>query len=190
MLNKHRQDGFSLVELLAGIVIVSLLFAIAAPNFSVWIQNQQIRTAAESILNGLQLARSEAVKSNGTATFNLCAPPSASWEVVVASGTAPAPAVSLVCGAASIAAAGVSLRVQEHTGQEGSRNASVLPTTTTVIFNNLGRVVGAAAEFEVTNPIVGAEGRGLNVIVGVGGTLRMCDPSALLAIGDPRRCTP
>ena len=59
------------MELLIGIAIIGILLALAAPNFAVWIQNSKIRTAAESIQNGLQLARAEAVRRNAQVRFQL-----------------------------------------------------------------------------------------------------------------------
>jgi type IV fimbrial biogenesis protein FimT len=193
MLGKCTQHGVSLVELMVAIIIASLLFALAVPSYNGWIQNQQIRNAAESILNGIQLARSEAVKNNRSARLALCDLPSSSWEVLAASTVAPAPAASLACGAGSNAAAG-EIRVQERTGQEGSRQAQLTVTpngATTVTFNSLGRVVanadGSAAITQVDVATTTGD-RPMRIMIGVGGNARMCDPSPLLAAGDPRRC--
>lgn len=193
MLDKGKQCGVSLVELMVAIIIVSLLFALAVPSYSGWIQNQQIRNAAESILNGIQIARSEAVKSNRQARLALCGLPSSSWEVLAASATAPAPSASLACGAGSNAVAG-EIRVQERTGQEGSRLAQLTVTpngATTVTFNSTGRVVanadGSAAitQIDVSTP---TGDRPMRITLGVAGNARMCDPSPLLAASDPRHC--
>lgn len=207
MLTKSKQRGVSLIELMVGIIIVSLLFALAATNYSGWIQNQQIRTAAESILNGIQVTRSEAVKNNAQVRFVLCGLPASSWEVLAASAPAAAPAASLACGAGSNAAAG-EIRVQERSGQEGSRLAQVFATSqlvpipvppilltpdgsTTITFNSFGRVVanadGSASiqRIEVATP---AGDRPLGITVGAAGNTRMCDPSPLLAATDPRHC--
>lgn len=194
MLSKGKQRGFTLIELMVGIVIVSLLFALAANSYRGWIQNQQIRTAAESILNGMQVTRSEAVKNNGRARFVLCGLVSSSWEVLAASAASvAAPAASVACGAGSDAAAG-EIRIQERSGQEGSRLAQVAVTpngATTVTFNGFGRVVANAdgsasiTQIDVSNP---NGDRPLRITLGAGGNTRMCDPSALLAATDPRRC--
>lgn len=189
----NLDKGFSLIEFMVAIVIVSLLFALAVPSYSSWIQNQQIRNAAESILNGIQIARSEAVKNNTSARLALCGLPSSSWEVLAASAVAPAPAASLACGAGSNAAAG-EVRVQERTGQEGARLAQLTVTpngATTVTFNSMGRVVanadGSAAITQID--VATATGdRPMRVTIGVGGNVRMCDPSPLLAASDPRHC--
>ena len=39
----------------------AIMLFIALPNFAVWMQNTQIRTAGEAVLNGMQLARAEAI---------------------------------------------------------------------------------------------------------------------------------
>ncbi|MCK9389927.1 MAG: GspH/FimT family pseudopilin, partial [Sulfuritalea sp.] len=61
----------SLVELAIGLLIVGTLLALAAPSYTGWIQNTKIRTTAEAILNGLQLARAEAVRRNTQIRFQL-----------------------------------------------------------------------------------------------------------------------
>lgn len=192
-----------MVELVVTVLIVSILFAVGVPSYSGWMQNQQIRAGAESILNGIQVARSEAVKNDSPARFVLCSgsnPLSASWEVLVASAPAAAPPVSLACGANSNAAAG-EIRVQERSGQEGSRFAQVtdlvVAGATTVTYNSLGRVVantdGTASltSISVTTPATTAlpnGGRKLQINVGIAGNPRMCDPSPELAATDPRHC--
>lgn len=188
-----RNEGFSLIELMVGIIIVSLLFALAATNYSGWMQNQQIRTAAEAIVNGMQVARSEAVKNNGRARFVLCGLPSSSWEVLVVSAAAAAPAASLACGAGSNAAAG-EIRVQERSAEEGSRLAEVVVTpngATTVTFNSFGRVMANAdgsasiSQADISTPNAD---RPLRVTLSNAGSLRMCDPSPQLPAADPRHC--
>ena len=49
----HLQRGMTMIELMVGIAIVALLLALTAPSFSSWIQSTQIRTAAETLQNGL-----------------------------------------------------------------------------------------------------------------------------------------
>lgn len=199
MLSKSKQRGVTLIELMVAVVILSILFALAVPSYRGWIQNQQIRTAAESILNGIQLARSESVKNNSQARFVLCGLPASSWEILAVSAPAAAPVASLAC-ALSNAVAG-EVRVQERSGQEGSRLAQVVVTsvapqpivspiagdgTTTITFNSFGRVVGGlSTTIEVTTP---TGDRPLWVTIRAGGNTRMCDPSPLLPATDPRHC--
>ena len=49
----------TLIEMLIGLVILGVLMALGVPSFFAWLQSTQVRNAAESIQNGLQLARAE-----------------------------------------------------------------------------------------------------------------------------------
>lgn len=166
-----RQAGLTLIELLVSMLLAGLLMMVGVQSFARWTQNQQIRVAAESILNGLQLARGEAVKRNANVRFALG--DQTSWSVIEAPG-------------------GTTL--QSRSSQEGSPNAAVTPVpngATTVTFNSLGRIVANAdgsaplTQVEVNN---NRGDRPLRITIGNGGNARMCDPSDLLTAGDPRRC--
>lgn len=188
----HR--GVTLIELMVGVTIVAILLAFGLPSFSTWIQNSQIRTAAESVQNGLQLARAEAVRRNADVQFALAG---TNWTVGCATATANCPA-----------------SIQARSGTEGSAYAAVassevLPSgapvaspvfTGTVIFNGLGRVnpaslgAGNNASFLVSNiqgncvacaagsawsdcPATPGKMRCLRVLVSSGGQVSMCDPA-------------
>jgi len=161
-----KSTGFSLTELLVTISILGILTAIAMPSFQVWIQNSQIKNAAESIQNGLQRARAEAVSRNANIEFVL--------------GVNSAWTVHLVGSAANI---------DSHASNEGAVNVirSVLPAAaTTITFNSLGGIAtnaDASAPFsqvELTSAALPAPAtRPLRVTIGVGGNIRMCDPSAV-----------
>lgn len=56
--------GVTLIELMIGLAVLAIMLMSAAPSFSDWIRNTQIRSASESILNGIQTARTEAVRRN------------------------------------------------------------------------------------------------------------------------------
>lgn len=174
MLNlRHNQHGVTLIELMVAIAIFGIVFVMGVPAYSGWIQNQQIRAAAESILNGIQLTRAEAVRQNTNVQFSLTALPMSGWTVSVASTTAV---------------------IQTRSGQEGSANARVatLPAgATTVTFNGLGRATtnldGSAplTEADVTSTASSAA-RNLNIRVS-GGMVNMCDPA--LPATNPQSCS-
>jgi type IV fimbrial biogenesis protein FimT len=173
-----RSAGFSLVELIITIVIVSIVLAMAMPSITEWIQNGQIRTAAESAKNGLQLARMEAVKRNSPVSFtltNLGAVGGTGWTVVrVQTGEV----------------------IQAKPDGEGSNNVVLIATpggATTVTFTGLGRRQAANADGSAVLTTVQADNssltapRRLNVTISVGGEIRTCDPTVTDA-GDPRAC--
>lgn len=58
------QRGLSLVELLAGLVILSVLVSLAAPSFSRMVAEQRLRQVGSELRISLATARSEAVKRN------------------------------------------------------------------------------------------------------------------------------
>lgn len=71
-MNSHRiQRGVTLTELVIAMAIFGALLVMAAQSFSGWIRNSKVRATAESIQNGLQLARAEAVRRNALVRFQL-----------------------------------------------------------------------------------------------------------------------
>ena len=68
---RTNRYGFSLIELMVALAVLGLLLALAMPMFGTMIQNSRIRTSAEAIQNGLQLARAEAVRRNQQVRFQM-----------------------------------------------------------------------------------------------------------------------
>ena len=80
----HRRNaGLSLVELMITIAIFVLLAMMAFPTYSTWVACQQVRTATESVLNGVRVAQGEAVTRKATVRFVL--DPTDGWEVQLVS---------------------------------------------------------------------------------------------------------
>lgn len=170
-----KTQGFSLVELMVGIAIMAVLASLALPSYKVWMQNSRIRATAESIQNGLQIARAEAVKRNLPVQFELS--DDASWTFGCVTVSADCPGT-----------------IQSRAAGEGS-SADVTVVTSpaasdTVEFNSMGRVSAAPVPFTQVNidSSASADDRPLRVTLGVGGNTRMCDPYSGLSTSDPRKC--
>lgn len=70
MKNKKKQ-GFTLIELMITISIIVILLIIGVPSITALMEKTKLKTAASSMNNAIQLARSEAIKRNSPVTFTL-----------------------------------------------------------------------------------------------------------------------
>lgn len=193
MLNQTGQFGVSLIELMIGIAIVSLLMVMGAPSFSLWIQNTQVRTAAESIQNGLQIARTEAVRRNANVRFNLTdASGTVAWSVDCVTVTADCPAgIQTRSGGEGGANARVGISVDAAIPVIGTAIAAGTGLLAGVTFDGLGRIPAAnvgtdIARIDITNA-ARADARRMVILIGTGGQTRMCDPAIALA-ANPQGC--
>jgi type IV fimbrial biogenesis protein FimT len=185
----RRPRGFSLIEMMIAIALVGVLMAIGIPAFRTWTGNAQIRTGAEGVISGLQIARNEAVRRNVNVQFQMQDDP------------APLPANFLGWNV-SIESDGTI--IQQRSGNEGSKSAiaTVLPAgVDTVTFTGLGRLRldGAgvprnqdnslALQFvDVTSQTLSAaDSRALRIEIDTSGLVRMCDPK-VVAASDTRIC--
>jgi type IV fimbrial biogenesis protein FimT len=198
--------GFTLIELAVVLAVVAILLSQAAPAFSAWTRNAQIRTATESIQNGLMLARSEAIRRNRSVEFWLTStanPLQADWLVgcanpVNSNGAGPVAEALGDCpgtrpGAAPFnwiqrqLAADQQTTLPQVAAVDANGNAATIVT-----FSSIGMVTVNAdgsnplAQIDVAIPAMTTGARPLRVLVS-GGQVRMCDPQLSLA-ADPRGC--
>ncbi len=193
-----RQEGVSLVELLIGLAVLGLVLALAIPNLTSWMENTQIRSAAESILNGVQVARAEAIRRNYQATFHLTSSSgSADWCVDT---TVQSTSGNTDCSGNS----GTSInKVQSWAGSQ-DKNARVGASTSStqtytaalsagaglpasVTFDAMGHMVGTGiTRIDVTNSS-DSNARRLVIIISSYGLVRLCDP-LLTHSSNPQGC--
>lgn len=197
-----RQRGMTLIELMIGLGIVAVLLVAGMPSFTLWIQNSQNRAAAESILNGIQLARAEAVRRSTVVRFNLTDTNGLiAWSVGCVTVTTDCPATiqqRLSNEGALNARAGVSSTAipvpapAGHFSTAISAGAGLADGDAGVSFNSVGRVPSAntgtdVTRIDVTNAAMSTSRRYV-VTIGTGGQVRMCDPAIALA-NDPQGCS-
>lgn len=205
----HAPSGMTLIELMVGIAIVAILFALAAPDFRTWIQNTHIRTAAEAIQNGLMLARAEAVRRNTNVRFQLtdtmdngCALSTTGTNWVLSLQDPTGACATPIADPSDLnpPAPGI---IQMRAGAEGSRNAVVAAGQSIILFNGLGRVTPVPAgdiAIDISNPTGGAcvgvglaatpagPMRCLRIVVSTGGQVRMCDPAFVFSTTNTQGC--
>ena len=166
--------GVTLIELMITITVLGLLITLGFPGYRTWIQNTQIRTAAEAIQSGMQLARAEAVRRNTTVQLAMGA--STDWTVSLAT------------------AGGPGQQVQARPAAD-SPNATVAITpagANTLTFDGLGRVApnfdgsNSIQQIDINTSVTIDSPRPLRVALGTGGNVRFCDPA--VAAPDPRAC--
>ena len=192
-----RQRGFTLVELMVTITLMALLLGLAAPAFSEWTRNAQVRTVSDTLQNGARLAQTEAMRRNRQMVFFLsndqgctattaAAANGAFWAIRSVPLLAGETAETVQCGNLSDVAAGINIS-----------------GPTAICFNSMGRQVAN------TNPGAGSatctlasSGRSsydlssvsgtrpLRVLVTLGGQVRICDPARMLSASDPDGCPP
>jgi len=205
----RRTRGFTIIELMVGLVLLGILLTLALPSFMTMAHNSRLRNSAESIVTGLQTARAQALQRNGTVEFLLIneALDPANVGGFVPNTTGPGWAVRVRnpdlsyeyvdgrgLGEGSNQASGATPQV--------AMAATSLPGGNIITFNAIGQTdvsAGQVARFDITHPMGASDDefkcqptgdmRCLRVEVSPGGRVRMCDP-AVTDAGDTRYCTP
>jgi len=169
--------GFTIIEVLIVVSVLGVMLALGVPAMSTFIGNSSIRTNAEAIANGIQFARTEAIRRNAGVTFVLN-PGGATYTVNLASDSS----------------------VLNQRGAEARADAVVVTPSpagaTTLTYTSLGTLsANADASAAITavkvnaNTANAAQLRNMCVLVSVGGVARMCDPLRVDPT-DPQRCQP
>jgi len=189
------QHGFNIIEVMVTLTVLAVLISLGAPGFSEWLQSQRIRASAEAIVNGMQVARGEAIRQNLPVVLGL-EPPTTAWTVC--------PATVSPCDSTTPPPPAAGSFIQNKSAQEGSGNAKIAQSpndSILVTFSPLGAVLNQNQDG--SKPITqidvfyddlglcsaaGGTKRCLRVVVTAGGSIRMCDPTPGIAAPDPRAC--
>jgi type IV fimbrial biogenesis protein FimT len=171
------QRGMSMIEILITITVLAIMMAAAVPAYTAWVQNTQIRTAAESIKNGLQLARIEAIQTNRLVRFAMTT--GSGWKVNPADDPDKDPPIA------------------ERIHEEGTPNVTIVtqpPLAIEVVFDSFGKVVTPPiplTQVDISNPVIvnDDDRRPLRIVITSSGSARMCDPKVTNPT-DTRICPP
>ncbi|WP_211443593.1 GspH/FimT family pseudopilin [Collimonas humicola] len=193
----RSQRGTTLIELMVALAVFATLLALAWPNFKSSIQNAQIRTAAESIVNGLQLTRAEAVRRNSEVQFQLnntlagaAVSGGTDWSIVPDDLSTPGTPNFSTAMQTRNGNDTVNARIGAKTAADFTSAAAAganLPGNIT--FTGMGRLTAASTivQIDVTNT-TGTSARQLSITLTPGGQIRLCDPALTLA-KNPQGCS-
>jgi len=181
-----------MIEVVITIAIMGILMAAAMPSVGDWMRSARVRNTAESIQNGLQQARMEAVRRNRPVSFNLvssldntCTLSATSGNWIVSADANPAGQ----CGATPSTTTAPKVVAKAAMADGGQATISPPNSGTpapTVTLNGLRMVANATA---ITRIALSASDGSYprRVEISSGGIARLCDPGA--TAGDTRACT-
>jgi type IV fimbrial biogenesis protein FimT len=167
-LQRQRIDGFTLIELMVVLSIIAIMAALAGPTISQQLANFRVRSAADSIVTGLNTARAEAARRNSAVSLTLNTS-GEGW------------AVDQVSPATTIRSRG--------NGESSTLTITSTTSSRSVTFRPTGivdtTVTPRLEQITVESAVPNTNKRQINVLGG--GLIRMCDPTVTTA-GDTRAC--
>jgi len=188
LIGHPQQRGVTLIELMIGFALVGILTVMAVPAFQGFMRNAELRNAAETITNGIQTARVEAIRRN--ALVQIILGPGTGWTIQLA---ATGDQIEQHPDAVSTGSTTVVINDMNNDWVSDDADAD------RITFNGMGWRVSNADSSPVINRLdvhnaaagtckhdAGGKLRCLRVVMSNGGGSRMCDPAA--TAGDPRGC--
>lgn len=199
---RRRAGGFSIIELMVVLTLISFLAVMAVPAFGKWTADARCRATAESLTNAIRLTQSMAIAKGRTALFALSTdlPPTYSSTATANSPNWFAELNPLNGSDETAASLGLILK-----STEGTQGGVTITGPAQICFTSLGRLSNlAAAGPNATACTIGTSDanpaattytvaktgatRKFNVVVYLGGRVRMCDLSKTLSSSNPDGC--
>jgi len=203
---RKQSRGFTLIEIMVGLAILSILLAIGVPNMRSWLSASKAVAASEFYAEGFRMARAEAVKRNAPTRLVLTLNATSGqrdWQVDLC-----APSPTVACTNSS----GAWSTVTQTNGDDKAadfksinRSAANLPGTgqmtltrdpvngNAVYFTPLGWIntsLGAANKLKSIKlaPVTADAFPTAAIVVTLAGVVTKCNPT--LASSDSRGCPP
>jgi type IV fimbrial biogenesis protein FimT len=191
----RRSGGFTLLELMVAITLFGILVMLAAPAFTSWVRNAQVRTAAEALQGGFRTAQAEALRRNrqvvlfftddnpaknvsSTQLYTDAAPSATGkkWALQTVPGswgtTEYITGGALTDVAATVAFSGGAAAIcWDASGRMAQIAAGSSGTGVSVACSK------AVTTFAVAQTTTRTDDRPLRVVLQLGGQVRMCDPA-------------
>jgi type IV fimbrial biogenesis protein FimT len=164
---RARARGVTLIELLITVAVLAVGLSLAAPTFRQQVANYRVRSAAESIVNGLNYARAEAVRRNAAVSFTLDTG-GPGWTVAQVS-----PASTLQARSSG--------EVPGVTAASSTSSLALTFTPTGFVDTSGTRL----SQVNLSSSVASTDARRIDIFGA--GLIRVCDPG-VTASGDPRRC--
>jgi type IV fimbrial biogenesis protein FimT len=176
-------SGFSLIELMIVLSVLSILFAVGMPAFGRLLHDIDIRGSAEGLRAGLQKARTEAVTRNTLIRISfsdVSGKPAWTLGCVSSSLRCPATISSYIANADT----------QIRWGAARWNDQTLLSTALTpgnrlpsgVTFNALGAAPGVEGNADVSRidvtHAINEQAKRLVLMITAAGAIRLCDPTA------------
>jgi len=187
------QRGITMIEIMVTIAILAIVMAVGAPGLAGWMQNNQIKTSAQNVLNGLQLARGEAVRRNARVKFTLtdaagttgwsvgCVTVTATCEANIQTGSAADGGTTIRLGVSTATLAGADYAAPIAAGSGMNGSAAVTFTA----FGQVDATVTNITRIDVTSA-TDTNARRLVIRIPDGGSPLLCDP--VLPAGNSQSC--
>jgi type IV fimbrial biogenesis protein FimT len=160
------KNGFTIIELMLAIMVLSIVVAMGVPTLSSTIQNNRLASQTNSLLSTLNYARSEAVKLGSSVTIcgssDQAACNSSNWEdgwIVFRDSN----------GNGAVNAGETILRVQEPLSGGNTLRTSGFSSASNLVFNSRG-MLAATGTFVLCDSRGASDARG--VVMNISGQAR------------------
>jgi prepilin-type N-terminal cleavage/methylation domain-containing protein len=150
-----EERGFSTLEVMTVVVIISITAAMAVPNYLQWNRTYQLRTAATDLQSNLSLARMAAMNRNASVTMTL--------------GTITCPPDTTHCGLNGASFGGVIAPVPL---QDRNVTATLTPGPN-VQLTSLGLLGGGIGADQIIR-LMNADALTYSIVITQGGKVRWC----------------